>query len=214
MKILLTLLAAILAAGVAGEVQAGLINLADNRPDIYSDGTWVHYDYGTTTLTATGYVERVTTLTTTASVNTTPFKLTATIDHSGVATGGTLEIDGTVASLGYVSGTLLKSNTLSQFGYMDPPTGGEVFEFVFSGLSGDLASSFGSAAGVILTGASTHFTGVFTSAAGFTNQYDGYSDTSPVPEPATLAFGLLGGGWILVKRRVRQARLRAAAKTA
>ena len=55
------------------------------------------------------------------------FDLSATIDEFGVATGGTLVIDGTVASLGFLSGTLL-TGTLTAFGFLG--AGGDPFPLV------------------------------------------------------------------------------------
>lgn len=119
---------------------------------------------------------------------------------------GSLSIEGQVPDLGATSGTLLLGS-LAQFGYMDPPSGGEIFEFVFNVTGGDLASFFSPQIGVILDANSSHFTGSFL--PGFANDDDGVLDVfrlpqpGVIPEPLTAAgvlFGLISGAGYLRRR--------------
>jgi len=86
------------------------------------------------------------------------YSITATIDESGNASGGGIVIDGTIASLGFNSGTLLTGN-LTAFGF--PDAGGDPLEFLFDVTGGDAASLFGPVIGVKLT--DSGFTGSFAS---------------------------------------------------
>jgi hypothetical protein len=209
MRYLLGLLVVLGIVGTCGQAQAGLLNLAETTPDIYTSFTTINYNYGSSLFTASGSAW---TLTTTGGIEydvlgaNTAYTITATIDHSGNATLGlpSLVINGEVGEVGATSGTLL-TGTLAKFGYMDPPGGGQ-FDFVFNVTGGDLASSFGPQVGAILIGASTTFTGVFSDPAGFHNStQDGAVDTFPVPEPATLAL-LATGGFLALGRRIRRTR--------
>jgi hypothetical protein len=119
---------------------------------------------------------------------------------------GSLSVGGKVPALGATSGTLLLGS-LAQFGYMDPPSGGEIFEFVFNVTGGDLASFFSPQIGVILDANSSHFTGSF--AQGFANDDDGVLDVfrlpqpGVIPEPLTAAgvlFGLISSAGYLRRR--------------
>ena len=125
------------------------------------------------------------------------FDLTATIDNAGNLVGGTIAIGGTVASLGFNSGTLL-TGTLTAFGF--PNVGSDPFEFLFDVTGGDAAALYGGGsvpAGVILSG--TGFGGDFNS--DFDNLSTGpgtgiaVANVGSVPIPAALwlfVSGLLG----------------------
>ena len=180
--------------------QAAPLNLTLNDvPDIVSQFIDVTYDASLQTLSASGFALE---LDDDGSVPPEPiaggtFDLTATIDNAGNLVNGTIAIGGTVASLGFNSGTLL-TGTLTAFGF--PSVGGDPFEFLFDVTGGDAAALYGAGsvpAGVILSG--TGFGGDFGS------DFDNLS-TSPgtgiavanvgtVPIPAALwlfASGLLG----------------------
>jgi|GEM_PF-763370 len=196
---------------VGTEANAALIGLTSQPPDITAFFISVNYDATTDALTANGFATNLD-LDGVAPPDysiTAPraFTISATVDSSGVASGGTLVINGTVPAVGAVSGTLL-TGTLTQFGYSTTP-GGEIFEFVFTveDDDGDLASSFKPLAGVILDAIDTGFGGSFTS--DFSNSGFGNADTFPVPEPATLSLLLLGGTAIAC-RRIRRSRARGA----
>lgn len=113
--------------------------------------------------------------------------MSASIDDAGTLGGGTLSVGGTIASLGFNSGTLL-TGSLTALG-SDAATG--VIDFLFSVTGGDAAGLFGSIGAVTL--GSTGFSGSF--AADFNNNGDGTADVRRVPEPAALwlfGAGLLG----------------------
>lgn len=123
------------------------------------------------------------------------FSINASIDGSGTATAGTLTINGSVNA----AGPSLLTGTLSQFGYMDSP-GGEVFEFLFSPIGGDLAGAFKNGpVGVILDAVNSGFTGVWTS--NFANSGFGASDTAYVPEPGAFILLIVGFSSLIRSRR-------------
>ena len=124
------------------------------------------------------------------------FTLDANVYSGGVATYGKLTISGTIAALGATSGTLLTGN-MTQFGF---DAGGNLMDFKFAVTGGDLASRYGSQAGVILNTVGG-FTGSFGS--NFSNTGSGSTDTFPVPEPATMLV-LLGAAALGVLRRSRR----------
>lgn len=123
------------------------------------------------------------------------FDIAATIDASGNLTGGTLSIGGTVASLGFNSGTLF-TGTLTAFGF--PTAGGDPLEFLFAVTGGDAAGLYGggSVPGGVILGESG-FTGDFTSdfdnlIGGVPGTGAGVANVAPVPLPA--AVWLFGAG--------------------
>jgi hypothetical protein len=188
------------------EAHAALLGLTSQPPDITAGFTLVSYDATTDVFTATGFATNLD-LDGDAppdyniTGSNTQFDIIATVNSSGVASAGTLVIQGKVSEVSATSGTLL-TGTLSQFGY-STVAGGEIFEFVFAVTGGDLASSFGPSAGVILDANDTGFGGNFTS--DFSNNGFGTSDTFPIPEPATVSLLLLGGAGVAC-RRIRRNR--------
>lgn len=88
------------------------------------------------------------------------FDINATIDDAGIAAGGDLTIGGTIAGLGFNSGTLL-TGTLSAF----TPSAGDPLEFQFDVTGGDAAGLMGTAVEVTLN--QSGYTGSFANS--FTN---------------------------------------------
>ena len=180
--------------------QAAPLNLTLNDvPDIVSQFIDVTYNATSDELTASGFALELDddgSVPAEAIAGGT-FDLSATIDATGSLSGGSLSIGGTVASLGFNSGTLL-TGTLTAFGF--PDTGGDPFEFLFDVTGGDAAALYGGGsvpAGVILSG--TGFGGDFGS--NFDNLSSGtgtgtaVANVGTVPVPAALwlfGSGLLG----------------------
>ena len=180
--------------------QAAPLNLTLNDvPDIVSQFIDVTYNATSDELTASGFALELDddgSVPAEAIAGGT-FDLSATIDDAGNLVGGTIAIGGTVASLGFNSGTLL-TGTLTAFGF--PDAGSNPFEFLFDVTGGDAAALYGGGsvpAGVILSG--TGFGGNFTS--DFDNLSSGtgtgiaVANVGTVPVPAALwlfGSGLLG----------------------
>ena len=106
--------------GPASGTPLGL-TLFDN-PDIVSMFIDVVYDAGTDTFEADGFALGLDDdgVGPTLDIVGGSFDLTATIDGAGLLTGGSLVIGGTVANLGFNSGTLL-TGSLTDFGFPGVP---------------------------------------------------------------------------------------------
>lgn len=118
--------------------------------------------------------------------------------------GGTLSIGGTVASLGFNSGTLLTGD-LTALGF--PDAGGDPLEFLFNITGGDAASLYGATGGVIMsaTGFGGSFAADFDNNMGMVGRGMGTADAGAVPVPAAVwlfGSGLLGMVWVGRRRRI------------
>ena len=183
----------------SASAQAAPLNLTLNDfPDIVSAFIDVTYDADTDSFSASGFALELDDdgSVPAEAISGGTFDLSAIIDDAGALVGGSLTIGGTVASLGFNSGTLL-TGTLTAFGF--PDAGGDPLEFLFDVTGGDLAPLYGSLpGGVILS--FTDFTGDFT--ADFDNLINGdpgtgsaVANVAPVPVPAAVwlfGSGLLG----------------------
>ena len=195
-------LVAVLMLGAGSQAQAAPLNLTLlDFPDIVSSFIDVNYNAGTDAFTASGFALELDddgSVPAEAITNGT-FNLNASIDASGSLSSGSLSIGGTVASLGFTSGTLLTGN-LTAFGF--PDSGGDPLEFLFSVTGGDATGLYGSIGGIILSGG-TGFTGDFNT--DFTGNGSAVADVAPVPLPA--AVWLFGAGLLglvgLGRNRVR-----------
>lgn len=174
-------------------------------PDMFVDYNTISYNAGTQAFTAKGapitFSLAASQYYNVTNVTLNSYNLTATVDHSGQATGGTLSVSGKVSDIGATSGTLL-TGSFVDFGF-GTGASGDPFEFVFAVTGGDLASYYGGIGGkigVILSAKSTNFTGFassFNSGSGATN------DTfAVVPEPASMGL-LVVAGLFLARRRGR-----------
>jgi hypothetical protein len=110
------------------------------------------------------------------------FDLLASIDDSGILSGGSLVIKGVVA--GGATGTLLTADVVD-VGFSD--VGGDPLQFLISITGGELADLYPAVAGVVIDGSG--FTGF---ADDFSNNGLGTADTAPIPEPSTAALLALG----------------------
>lgn len=138
-------------------VQGGMLGLQlENSPDIVAQFIDVEYDADAPAdqLRVNGFaleLDEDGVAPTLAILGDAPFIITATVNTSGVASGGTLTIGGTIPSLGFASGTLLTA-TLADFG---SPMGTDgTIEFLWVVTGGDAAGLYGGVgaqAGTLLT---------------------------------------------------------------
>lgn len=196
------LCAGVLAMAAVG--QASPLNLgAAGLPNIAADSITVTYDPSTGAFIGSGYALNLTQADTPAlGIDDGTFLVQLLLSSAGVPSGGLLQIEGSIPSLGTASGLLLTGN-LTDFGF--PEAGDEVFEFIFDVTGGDLAD-LGVMTGqidVVLIAIDSGFSGDFAdyTATGFANGGHGMA-IAFLPEPATLA--LLGAGATLTFLRRRK----------
>lgn len=143
------LLIVTLVMGMSSLAQAAPLNLLLNpEPDIFSSFITVDYNAGADSLIASGFAQQLNSggLFNIAGGS---FDLNASIADDGSLAGGALAIGGTVAGLGFNSGTLL-TGTLSAFGFNQA---NDPLEFLFDVTGGDAASLYGDLGGIILSNA-------------------------------------------------------------
>jgi hypothetical protein len=188
--------------------KAAPLNLTPQPPDITSGLIGVSYDATTDVFLASGM-----TLSLDLDGAAPPeflgplggvgsYSISAVIDSTGTASGGTLSVLG-ANPLGVPSGVLL-TGPLSQVGFDFAAS--NKFEFIFSVTGGDLAALFGPKAGVILiAGASTPAAASF--GADFTTFYaptvpmgPGTADTFAIPLPGA---AWMGGGLLVALSALR-----------
>lgn len=189
-------LAAFLALGANANAALVGVNLHD-YPDLTSQFIFVEYDAASDVLLASGFALTLDDdgMGPAENIAGGSFELELSIDENGVFGGGTLEIGGTIASLGYNSGNLL-SGTISDFGYAEDGSG--VLDFLFEVSGGDAMALYaGLPTGGIMT--FTGFTGSWASS--FTNGGTGNADVAPVPVPAALWLLLSAIGAVAGLRR-------------
>jgi len=188
----LSALAAVLIMGTSSLAQAAPLNLTLNDfPDIVSSFITVNYDPTSDVFTANGFAQELDDdgSVPAEAILAGTFGLTTTIDAFGVLSGGTLTIGGTVASLGFNSGTLLTGD-LTALGFNNA---GDPLEFLFDVTGGDAFALYGGGSlsgGIILS--NSGFEGNWENS--FTADATAASDTGVVPVPA--AVWLFGSGLI------------------
>lgn len=180
----------------ATPAMAGPLTLAET-PDIVSG--FISTIYDGSTLTANGFAFELDDdgVAPTLGITGGTFDLMASINGAGLFSGGTLDIGGTIASLGFNSGTLL-TGVLTDLAFASG-TGGQL-DFIFSVTGGDAAGLFGGigALGGIIMG-DTGFAGSWTAFDSFMASAD--VAALPVAEPGILLLQALGLTLLLLARR-------------
>jgi hypothetical protein len=126
------------------------------------------------------------------------YSLSVQLTQTGQPVPGTGSLDITGSIPGLTSSGILLTGELSQFGYQSG--GGDIFEFVFDDLRGDLAPYYGGYGGetsVILDAVNAKFNGNFADSFTASPALSVSDNSHYVPEPSTailllaaLAFGL------------------------
>ena len=184
--------------GWGGSARGKPLNLHPSPPDVSAQALNVGYNATTGIFSAIGYpssfaLSSGSVYTVTGGSNS--YNLTAQISPAGQPLSGSLSITGTIAGLG-LSGTLLTGGWLGSFGYQDG--GGDVFEFIFDNLGGELAPYFASnQVGLEVTAWGSDFNGGFTNSFTATPYSSSADNFMFVPEPpmailllSVLAIGL------------------------
>lgn len=181
-------------------VQAAPLNLSLNpEPDTLSSFIDVTYDASTDVFNASGFATQLSYNSDIYSIDSGLFNLNAVIDELGTVTSSFLQINGTIAGLGYNSGTLLEGSII-EFGFGT----NETLEFTFDVVGGDAAGIYAGLGGIILK--DSGFSGNFTSNWG-TDFGEAAADTgvvSAVPEPSM--YLLMGLGLLTVMAAARRSR--------
>ena len=185
-------LTAALFLGMSSMAQAAPLNLTLlPEPDISASFIDVAYDAATDRLFASGFALGLATGGSLENIAGGSFDLIASVLDDGSLLGGSLSIGGTVAGLGFNSGTLLTGDlTALGFNQANDP-----LEFLFDVTGGDAAGLYGDLGGIILSGAG--FPGDWTSSFS-SNPFAAVADIGTVPVPAaawlfgSALLGLLG----------------------
>ena len=191
------LLVAALIMGMSSLAQAAPLNLSLNpEPDISSAFINVNYDASPNILTASGFANQLATGGSLFNIAGGSFDLVASVLDDGALTGGSLAIGGTIAGLGFNSGTLL-TGSLSAIGFNQV---NDPLEFLFNVTGGDAAGLYGSLGGIILnqTGFGGSWATSFTSAPFGSLSDVGTVGAVPIPAAVwlfgTALIGLVGFG--------------------
>jgi hypothetical protein len=203
-RTLIKLSAVVVASAFIFNAQAGTLSstldLNPMDPDIASVHTTSYIGDATSgVLTSSGFAVTFSNFAPAEAITGGTFNLTANIQKSLGTADGLLNIGGTIASLGFNSGTLLTA-TLAQIG---GPT--MTLNFLFNVTGGDAASLYGGAGaimGVIMNNSGYNglvsFDGNFGGVA-----FGSTSDTVAVPVPSTVALFLIGFGALVLRRNLR-----------
>ena len=200
-----TIVSMLLLFGFTAGAQATLLGITlEDNPDIVSAFIDINYDAGTQSLTADGFALQIDTGGGVFPVAGGLFDLDAVIDNAGNLIGGSFSIFGTIAGLGFNSGTLLTGN-LTAFGF--PDAGGSPFEFLFNTTGGDAAGLYGSTGGILLS--ETGFGGDWASdfdnlLSGIPGTGLGVADVAPTMMPLPATFWLVLAGLVAFRAARRR----------
>jgi hypothetical protein len=181
---------------VATSAQAALLQLPNYWPDLQLSGLSIEYIKGdgsfTVQHTATSNFDFSTDGFAFSTVTSASYSIDAQIDNDGNLISGSLNVMGAISDLGIGETTLLSGN-LAAFGFHDDGSF-DAFDFEVTGLSGDLASYYGSSLYLLISSASnsTNFTGSFNNNFTGSGNYIYANNLAIVPVPA--AVWLLGSG--------------------
>jgi hypothetical protein len=183
---------------LAGSAHAALIDIElAPAPDVVSGFLFTEFDSDTGVLNSAGFALGYDDDGTgTDPIGGGVFFLSAMIGLDGEATGGSLDIDGTIGGFGL---SLLEGD-LVDFGFIDG--GGQILEFLFEVTGGDLASDYGGVGtviGVILDANGT-YSGDWTQDF---SAFGGVSDTAALAVPTPGSLVLLCGAALTARRRRR-----------
>jgi len=196
------LLVAALIMGLSSLSHAAPLNLTLNdSPDIVSSFITVDYNSATDVLTASGFANQLDDdgIGTPLNIAGGTFDLAASVLDDGTLAGGSLAIGGTVAGLGFNSGTLL-TGSLTDIGFNI--AGGDPLEFLFDVTGGDAAGLYGSLGGIILNSAGFGGSWAISFSSGPFQAIADVGTVGAVPIPAAVwLFGTALVGFIGMSRR-------------
>jgi len=193
-KLSLLLTLAVSASVNAAPIINGSLGLTGGNPDIQSNFMSFDYSAGTNLFNLEGFADQLTYNSVSGNILNGTFSIAGTADGSNAILGLTIEGDAGSGFETLLTGSLsVMSNS-----------GQGVFEFLFGGLGGSLASLFGTEAGVIFTDSGVSG---FDFSADLSTQFTGVSDTFgngvSVSAPSTFSLSVLGLVLLAVIRRKR-----------